>query len=291
MEGNSVRAIRWFGKGLWWCACLGLLLHSAAFAAATTLRIGLTPTFLNERHALLADWRAYLEQKLGRPVAFVLNDSYQTTMELLHQQRIQVAWLCDCPHVTENPEFLLLATPLFQGRPFYRSYLIVPASDQHTRGMLDLKGKVFAFTDPYSNIGFLSPRYELKKSGLDPDRFFRRTFLTRSHRKAIEAVAVGLADAASVNSYIWETVNKMGPALTGRTRVAARSREFGFPPFVADHSIPKETFTALQKALLEMSSDPRGRAVLENMNLDGFVPPQPEIYGPVRDMLRFMQAN
>jgi phosphonate transport system substrate-binding protein len=50
-----------------------------------------------------------------------LRDSYQETMELLHQQRIDVAWLCDCPHVTANPEFRLLVTPLFQGRPYYRA--------------------------------------------------------------------------------------------------------------------------------------------------------------------------
>lgn len=270
---------------------LMLLMSMAPARAAETLRVGLTPTFLNERHALLDDWRAYLESKLGRPVAFVLNDSYQATMELLHQQRIQVAWLCDCPHVTANPEFQLIATPLFLGRPYYRSYLIVPETDKTTHSLLDLKDKVFAFTDPYSNVGFLSPRYELKKHGVDPDFFFRRTFMTRSHRKAVEAVSVGLADAASVNSYIWETAQKLAPALTGRTRVAARSEEYGFPPFVADHTLPARDFQELRQALLDMSKDPRGKEVLEKMNLDGFVIPQPEIYKPVREMVRFMQGG
>jgi phosphonate transport system substrate-binding protein len=255
------------------------------------LRIGLTPTFLNERHALMADWRAYLEGKLGRPVAFVLRDSYEETMELLHQQAIQVAWLCDCPHVTANPEFHLLATPLFQGRPYYRSYLIVPASDQSTRGMLDLKGKVFAYTDPYSNVGYLNPRYQLKKQGVDPDHFFRRTFFTRSHRKAIEAVGVGVADASSVNSYIWETLQQQSTALTGKTRIAVRSSEYGFPPFVADHTFPEKEFRAVQLALVGMSGDAAGREVLKKMNLDGFAIPQPEIYRDVQEIVQFMQSH
>jgi len=259
--------------------------------AIEPVRIGLTPTFLNERHALMADWRTYLERKMGRPVTFVLRDSYQDTMELLHQRQIDVAWLCDCPHVTANPEFRLLATPLFQGRPYYRSYLIVPETDQTTRGILDLKNKVFAYIDPYSNIGYLTPRYEIKKSGADPERFFRRTFFTRSPRKAIEAVAVGVADAASVNSYIWETIQQQAPALTGRTRVAARSQEFGFPPFVADHTFPIKEFRRLQQALIEMSGDARGRAVLEKMNLDGFVVPQPAIYRDIQEIVRFMKSN
>lgn len=268
--------------------CLALV--SQAWAAHP-LRIGLTPNFLNERHALMAEWRGYLESKLGRPVVFVLKDSYQETMELLHQQAIQVAWLCDCPHVTANPEFRLLATPVFQGRPYYRSYLVVPEDDHATRGLLDLKGKVFAYSDPYSNVGYLSPRHTLKKQGIDPDRFFRRAFFTRSHRKAIEAVAVGVADAASVNSYIWETLDRQSPALTSRTRVAARSEEYGFPPFVAYHTLSAADFQALQQALLAMADDPRGRAVLDNLNLDGFARPRPEIYRPVLDMVRFMERK
>jgi len=280
-----------------WLALLTLLCLlllgplEAARAESQPLRIGLTPTFLNDRHALIADWRAYLERKLERPVAFVLKDSYEETMELLHQQQIQVAWLCDCPHVTANREFRLLVTPLFQGRPYYRSYLVVPAAAHATQGLLDLKGKVFAYSDPFSNAGYLSPRYELKKQGIDPDTFFRRIFFTRSHRKAIEAVAVGVADAAPVNSYIWETLDQQSPALTGRTRIAARSTEYGFPPFVAYHTLPSKDFLALRQALLDMAGDPSGRAVLKNLNLDGFALPQPEIYRPVLEMVRFMEIK
>lgn len=257
--------------------------------AIEALRIGLTPTFLNERHALMADWRAYLEAEIGRPVAFVLRDSYQETMELLRDGKLDAAWLCDCPHVTANQEFRLLVTPLFQGRPYYRSYLVVPEEDHATARIMDLKGKVFAYTDPYSNVGYLSPRYELRKQGEDPDRFFRRAFHAGSHRKAIEAVAVGVADGASVNSYIWETIHKQAPALTGRTRVAARSQEYGFPPLVVGRAMPARTFHDLQRALIGMNRSAQGLEVLARMNLDGFTKPMPEIYRPVQDMVRFMR--
>lgn len=271
-------------------AILLLLSCSRPAWAVEPLRFGLTPAFLNERHALMAEWASYLESKLGRPVVFVLKDSYQETLELLEQRRIHVAWLCDCPHVTANPEFRLLATPLFQGRPYYHSYLIVPESDHSTHDILDMEGKVFAYTDPYSNVGFLNPRYQLKKQGVEPDHFFRRTFFTHSHRKAIEAVAVGVADAASVSSYIWETLEKQGPALTGKTRIAARSPAYGFPPIVADRTLPAKDFHSLQQALLAMADDARGRELLKVMNLDGFVLPQPESYRDVQEIVRFMQS-
>jgi phosphonate transport system substrate-binding protein len=269
-------------------ACL--LLFAFPSRAAKPLRIGLTPTFLNERHALIAQWQEYLENRLGRPVEFVLKDSYQETIELLHQRQLQVAWLCDCPHLTHNAEFQMVATPVFRGRPYYRAYLVVPESDTHTRSLQDLKDKVFAFSDPYSNVGYMSPRRELKQYGADPDHFFRRTFFTRSHRKSIEAVAVGVADAASVSSYIWETLHQQGPALTGQTRVAAKSREYGFPPLVADHTVDAREVAGLRDALLAMSGDPRGRDLLKNMNLDGFIFPSPEYYRPSRLLPREMET-
>lgn len=276
-------------QGIFFLA-IGLLLSQPA-VAVEPVRIGLTPTFLNERHALMAEWRHYLERKLEQPVLFVLRDSYQETLELLRQRRIDVAWLCDCPHVTANAEFKLMATPVFNGRPFYRSYLIVPETDKTTRNIFDLKDKVFAFTDPYSNVGYLVPRYELKKAGIEPDGFFRRTFFTRSQRKSIEAVAVGVADAASVNSYIWETMHQQAPVLTGRTRIADRSADYGFPPFVAEHTFPARQFQRLQQALFDMSRDTAGREVLKKMNLDEFVLPRPEHYRAVVEVVRFMKNH
>lgn len=266
--------------------CVSLVLRAEAEDA---LQIGLTPAFLNERHALIADWRIYLEGKLKRPVNFILRDSYQSTLELLRQKRIDVAWLCDCPHVTANVDFTLLATPLFQGRPYYRSFLIVSDEDKSTRHIKDLNGKVFAYTDPYSNIGFLFPRYEIKLLGAEPERFFRRTFYTRSQRKSIEAVAEGVADAASVSSYIWGAMQHQSPALIAKVRVAERSKEYGFPPFVAARTFPAKDFLELQQALIEMASDKQGREVLNKMNLDGFIAPKDEIYQDVQDIVRFMQ--
>ncbi len=167
----------------------------------------------------------------------------------------------------------------------------MPDTDHTTHGLMDLKGKVFAYSDPYSNVGYLNPRYQLKKQGADSNFFFRRTFFTHSHRKAIEAVAVGVADASSVSSYIWETLNQQGPALTGRTRVAAQSEEYGFPPLVAYHTFPAREFDALQQALVTMADDAQGREVLNKMNLDGFVLPQAEIYRPVQDIVRYMEKH
>lgn len=270
-------------------ALSSLLLFSSPSRAggkATPLRIGLTPTLLHERHALLAEWKAYLEPRLGMPVSFVLRDSYSDTMNLIKQQRLDVAWLSDYPYVLMKPWVRLLVTPLKDGRPLYRSYLIVPARDTRSRSIADLEGKVFAYADPYSHTGYLYPRHVLTTLGKSPSTFFGRTFFTWSHRKAIEAVGQHLADGAAVESYVWDALAREEPRLTSATRIVNRSREFGFPPLVAVKHLPEKTFQTLRRVLTEMGRDTQGRQILARLHLDGFVPGDTELYVEVERMAK-----
>ena len=178
------------------------------------IRFAMTPAFLHDQHALLAEWRVYLEARLKRPVEFVQRDRYRDTMDLLQQQKVEFAWLCDYPYVMLKNEVRLLAVALNHDKPTYSSYLIVPTRDTQSRSVIDLKGRVFAYADPYSNTGYLVPRFELKRTGADPATFFKRTFFTWSHRKVIDAVAAGLAQGGAVDSYVWDVLNKVRPDIT-----------------------------------------------------------------------------
>jgi phosphonate transport system substrate-binding protein len=179
----------------------------------------------------------------------------------------------------------LLAVPVNAGKPTYRSYLIVPARDAQTHSVHDLIGSVFAYADPYSNTGYLVPRFEIKRNGANPATFFKKTFFTWSHRKAIDAVAAGLAQGASVDSYVWESLSKVRPDITAKTRVAWQSEEYGFPPMVAHNKVADADFKRMQSTLLNMSNEPQGRALLERLNLDGFIQGTPKLYDRVTEMM------
>jgi len=261
-----------------------LLVTGTSLGADKTLRVGITPASLNDQLALLEMWRDYLQHRLKRPVEFVQRERYRETMDLLQQHKLDFAWVCDYPYIAMGNEVKLLAVPVNQGKPIYRSYLIVPAKDTHTRSIADLKGAVFAYADPLSNTGYLAPRFDIKQAGYDPQTFFRRTFFTWSHRKAIEAVASGLAQGAAVDSYVWQTLAKVSPNLTARTRVVKQSEAFGFPPFVANRSVSQADFDAMRAALLDMSKNPAGQALLAKLNLDGFIAGSPDLYKSVAHM-------
>jgi phosphonate transport system substrate-binding protein len=256
---------------------------SVARAQGETLRIGLTPVFLDEQVSFLARWRAWLERKLQRPVVFVQRGNYREVVDLIRGGKIDFAWICGYPYVRYREELHLVAAPLWHGRPFYRSYLIV-AADTPYASLAELRGKVFAYSDPDSNSGFLYPQYRLIMQGENPVSFFSRTFFTWSHRGVVEAVGVGLADGGAVDSYVWETLAEIKPHLTRRTRVIEQSPEFAHTPFVARPGIDKDELRRFRALLLEMDNDPEGAELLRLMRLDGFGVVQPKMYDGIAQM-------
>jgi len=256
------------------------------------LRIGLTPVFLDNQTSFLRQFERYLERRLHRPVVFVQRQSYREILDLLLQERLAFAWICGYPYVLHQDRLRLLAVPLYGGKPLYQSYLIVPAGDTRTHSIEDLQGKVFAYSDPDSNSGFLVPQVELLKSGIEPKRFFAKTFYTWSHRGVVVAVADGLAQGGSVDGYVWDTLNKLHPALTRNTRVVWKSAKYGFPPLVANSSLPEETFTSMQEVLLNMSTDSSGKRLLQRLNIDGFIEGDDRLYDGIRSLAeRYMHGS
>ena len=257
-----------------------------AWADAGKIRVGMTPAFLHDQHGLLDEWREYMSASLLRPVEFVKRDSYRETMDLLRLEKLDFAWICDYPYLHLKQEVRLLAVPLYKGRPYYRSYLIVRKDNTQVSSIADLSGSVFAYADPYSNTGYLSPRYEIRKLGRDPASFFRKTFFTWSHRKVVEAVASGLAQGGAVDSYVRDTLLHVEPALALRTRVVWRSPEYGFPPFVSHRSVSAADFQLMQRHLLDTSASEKGRSLLARLNLDGFTIGSQALYDGVARMMR-----
>lgn len=254
------------------------------------VRIGLSPVFLDDQLSFLNDWRDFLQGRIGRAVRFVQRGSYREIMDLLLEEKLDFAWICGYPYVRHKAKLRLLAVPVSGGRPQYQSYLIVPASDKQTGSVLDLRGKVFAYSDPDSNSGFLYPRYALVQLKENPDRFFSRTFFTWAHRKIVEAVGSNLAQGGAVDSYVWETLRIYHPDLTGRTRIVAKSPYFGHTPVVARKGVSAMEFAAMQEALLGMTHSPAGEALLKRLNLDGFVAGEDALFDGIANMMRALNG-
>ena len=257
-------------------------------ASAQPVLFGTTPVFLDEQAQFLAAWQAWLEGYLGRPVRFVQRASYREITELLLARKLDLAWLCGYPYVRYRRNLPLVAVPSYQRAPLYRSYLITPSEDRHTQTFADLRDRVFAYSDPDSNSGWLVPQATIKRLGYDPGRFFRKAFFTWSHRRVIEACAAGLAQGGAVDGYIWETLARQHPELASATRVVWRSEPFGFPPIAAAPGTSRMQLGRLRQALLGMQDDAEGRRLLSQLNLDGFVEGSPKLFDGIEQNWRFL---
>jgi phosphonate transport system substrate-binding protein len=260
-------------------------------ASDAPIRIGTTSVILDNQVGFLHLWRDYLQPRLGRAVTFLQRGSYREITSMLLGDELDFAWVCGYPYVRNRVAWELVALPNYGGKPLYRSYLIVSATDKSAQGFNALAGKVFAYSDPDSNSGFLVPQFEMLRAGIYPPTHFRKTIFTYAHHKVVAAVADGVAQGGAVDGYVWETLALRAPELTRRTRVAHVSDEYGFPPMVARRSLDRATSAVFRDTLLAMPRDERGRQLLQQLNLDGFLPPDDAQFAGIARVLDFVASR
>lgn len=250
-------------------------------AQDNSFKFGLTPVFLTSDLELLGHLRAYLAARIGGAVELVTRRTYQEITALLVSGQIHSAWICGYPFVQYRDALDLVATPSWNGRPLYQSYLIIPA-DRRADDWRDILGDTHAFSDPDSNSGYLVTRTLLAENGLMLDQFFARHFFTYGHRNVVRAVASRLALSGSVDGYVYEVMRETEPALVAQTRIVRRSEWLGFPPVASPKSLGGDPrITRLREGLMAMSDDADGRKVLELLRLDGFVPTEPSLFDAI----------
>jgi phosphonate transport system substrate-binding protein len=254
-------------------------------AQARTIRLGITAVFLYDRLRMLGRWQSYLEAATGSRVQFVQRGTYSPIIDGLRAGQIDVAWICGFPYVLHASEFRLVAVPVWRSRPLYQSYLIAGERSSAT-SLNDLRGRNFAFSDPLSNSGYLYIRYLLAQRKLRIDDYFGRSFFAHSHANVVEAVSEGLAEAGTVDGYVWEMLAERAPAMTARTRVVQRSPDFGFPPIVGAAHVDAATISRVQRALLTMHESAEGRAVLAELRLDRMDEGSPALFDTIARMAR-----
>ena len=227
----------------------------------------------------------YIADKLGREIQLVQRKTYSEINELIGMGQIDLAFICSGPYAggREKFGFQALAMPRVCGSHLYQAYLIVN-NDSPIQKLTDLRGKVFAFTDPESNTGKLVPTYWLSKAGAKPEDFFGKTIYTYSHDNSIRAVAMSLVDGAAVNGQVWEYYHHSDPVFTAKTRIIKRSQPFGNPPVVASAHLSNQMKARIQSLFLKMHLDPEGKKILDELMIDGFIAPKEECYDPILAM-------
>ncbi len=222
----------------------------------------------------------YLGRKMGKPAILVQRKTYQELNDLLARNVVDLGFICTGAYAegVRKEAMSLLVVPRINGKTTYRAFVIVPAASP-VRKFGDLRGKVFAFTDPLSNTGYLYPLSLLQGMGQQPETFFGRTIFTYSHDRSMAAVMEGIADGASVDSLVYEFAVKRNPEIARQTRVIWESPDFGIPPVVVPRAISPARKALLKELLLGLHRDAEGEKALAALGVERFVEPAPGLYG------------
>ena len=227
----------------------------------------------------------YVSKKTGRPAILIQRKTYAEVNMLLANGDVDIAFLSTGAYSSYRGmnEVDILVMTEHDNTTLYNADIIVH-KDSSIQSIEDLQGKVFAFTDPLSHSGHMVIEDYLRKRNTVPERFFKRFFYTYSHDKSIWAVANKIADGASFDSQIYEYVKIRNPQLVENIRVIASIGPAPTGPVVISQKVKPEQKDQLRQIFLTMHQDEETAKAMSKLVIDRFVPPEPELYEPLRKL-------
>ena len=255
---------------------------------APALRVAISSVLLPQE--TVVHYRAiaeFLGRHVDRPVILIQRKSYAEIALLLLNGGADIAFFSSGEYANYSgfPEIEMLAGQQRMGLPYHQGYVVV-AKDSEIKEIADLKGKTVAFTDPLSFSGYTFLVHMLKQINQTPETFFGHYIYTYSHDKSLLAVANRVVDAAPVTRLVYDRAKEKHPEVAEAVRIIAVSPPAGTGPVVAGKSTSPQQREILRKALLSMHEFANMRPALQGLSIDRFVPAQPELYEPIRQMLR-----
>jgi len=260
--------------------------------AVKPIRVVMSAAFVSESGvSVYEEITKYVAGKTGLRVEFVTGLSYSTINEMLSSGAVDCGFICGYPYVLmhdqQKPAVDLLAAPImkaprYKGQPKYYSDLIVP-KDSPYKTLHDLKGRTYAYNDELSNSGYNMPRHRLLELGLT-NGFFGKVLRSGSHEESIRMVATGKADASYVDSLVLDYDREKGLGHARDVRVIESLGPAGICPIAISTSVPAEARAKLQKALVTMHEDPKGKEILGGALVSRFAAVDESNYDDIRAM-------
>jgi len=240
--------------------------------------------------AMISPKRTYLQyrrlynllaERTGRRLRFVQRETYAEVNDLLADGKVDLAWVCTgaLDDLRRRNGASLLAAPVVGGKSEYRAYIIAQSPGPVHR-LEDLRGRRFAFTDPLSLTGRRVVVDWLAARGETIAGFFGEVFYTHAHDNSIRAVRRRLADAATVDSLVYDGLRRLNPDQVVGTTVIWESQWFPIPPIVVSTRADPALRDRLGTILWALGDDPEARPLLRSIGIERFVKPNRSLYWP-----------
>jgi phosphonate transport system substrate-binding protein len=278
-------------------------------------------------------FRKLLEDRLGIPVEVTTGTSYSAVVEAMRAGQVEgmevgpFAYVLAVQEANAEAVAVVVNPGTSKGDAVYSptaptAYYstIITKKGSGITSLADLKGKSFAFVDPASTSGHLSPKTLLIKSGLNPDTDLKATF-AGSHPTAVLSVWNGTTQAgATFEGNLYTLANQgqielcgFADGLIGKPRTPAEVKALydscpdgkiaiiaytdAIPntPFAVNKNLPESFKQAVRDILLEVKDSPE---IVKGLG-QWYVDPTKDMgltqldsfYDPLRDIAKLLNLD
>ena len=240
------------------------------------------------RMEMLEELTDYLGEQVGIPIHLVQAQGYGPTIEAMRAKKIDIArtgsFAYMIAHEKAGAEAIVARGKKAKGPGLYSS-IIVASPSQGMRSLEDLKARaadtVFAFVDPASTSGHLTPRAGLEANGFDPKEDFERLVFTMSHTNSAMALVSGKLDAGAMSRTTYDRMVAAGSIQADDLVILWESEPIPTGPIIVRRELPEEIKSRLQAAYLNLNEE--GGAILEALRTQANTPDL--IYFPAEDAM------
>jgi ABC-type phosphate/phosphonate transport system substrate-binding protein len=223
--------------------------------------------------AAMTAWHRLLDRVIaesGVALQLIEHAHPATLSSLWGRTDLGCAFMCGWPLALEQGQRPVIAAPIPQGEagPRYHAVFVVAAAAPF-QTLDQVFGHRFAFNARESHSGWNMPQAHAAALG---GSFGAAIGPYGPHRLAAASVAADEADVASIDSLVWALLCRHAPGMAAALRVVGRTPDQPSPPLVGSAALPEADRMRLQAALLGLTADSTGRALLDDVCLTGFAP-------------------
>lgn len=250
----------------------------------TELNMAIIPSVSSEKQKEdIHQLEEYLTKTLSLPVKITLTKDYETSIDLLVEEKVEIAYLGPFAYVkakerNPNLEPLVAHIEKSTARPWYTSAIIVNTAAS-INNLADLKGKRFGFVSPSSASGFLVPSAHLKEMKIEPERDFAAVEYAGGHDKNLEALIEGKVDAIAVEKLTYVEFFQAGKLPEDKYKLIWESDPIPNSPIVISSKLSPQLKSQLQIAFINA---PEGLANVGGFQASGYTAVRDEDYDPIR---------
>jgi len=266
-----------------------LLLFSFSANAEKPLTLGVHP--YKSPQKLLKIYKPlinHLSQQLNRPVTLSIAKDYETHIQQIGENKLDIAYLGPASYVKLINRFgakPILARQAINQKPTFQGKIII-RKNSTINTIKDLKGKRFAFGDPNSTMSHLVPRFMLLKNGVNASNLKHLDFLG-SHDNVALGVLSGDYDAGAVKEAVYNKYKPRGIKALDTTPALSEHL------FVAGNHLSKKLITNIKHIFLNMKKHPDGLKAMKSIKkkMTGMVPATDADYNNLREILGTLKKH